>query len=216
MRNPIKLCSIAFCGLFLTGCAASYKAIHPNSITYIKDNSSSPDITAEYHFNVLREAGNKKIHNKELKKNLQLVAVKITNNSNGDIAYNRDFQLYTGDAALNVVSVESVHAQLKQQAPLYLLYLLMSGMTFTSSTSSTSGGSVVKEDTNSFPIGLIVGPGIALYNTLVASGANKNFKEELAKYSISNSVIKKGETGFYLVGINSTSFQPVSARLMKR
>jgi len=203
----------------LSGCASSYRTINPETISYVKDNGS--DVSFEYHHNILVESRNKKYHKKEIKKSLQLVALKITNNSENDLEYNKNYQLYSGDAVLNVLSNQAVYSQLKQQAGLHLLYLLLSPMqlytgsssgTYSSSNNSISSSS----ETNSFPIGLIIGPGIALGNMLVASSANTKFKAELDQHCIVNKVIKKGESAFIIVGLNGTSFQPISLKMIKK
>lgn len=209
LRNLILLSSSAF----LFGCAASYKRVHPEAISYVKDNASSPDVIAEYHYNALVETNNRKYHKKEIKRLVQLVAVKVTNNTNSDLEYNKNFKLYSSNSEVSPLPVETVYSALKQQAPLYLLHLLWSFTNVTTSTETTNNG-YSRGETKVYPIGLIIGPAVALGNVLVASSANDKFRNELIDHSIFNKVIKKGETKFFLIGLNGSSFQPLSVRVV--
>jgi len=215
MKKKFIVPSLMLASSLLFGCAASYKAVVPESITYVKDNNGSPEASLEYHYNVLTESRNKKYYKKEIKKSFQVVALKITNNTDVDLEYNKNYQLYSGQVVLNVVPNQLVYTQLKQQAPLYWLYLLLTPVKLYTSTATTNGSTITSSNTESFPIGLILGPGIAIGNYAIASSANSKFKKELDTHSIFNKVIKKGETAFMLVGINSTSFQPIHLRLTK-
>ena len=198
--------------IFLSGCAASYKPLNPETASYIKDNGGVANVQLEYHHNLLAEKKNKKHHKKELKKGTQIIALKITTNTEADLEYNKNFQLYSNGAVLNVLPTETTHSQLKQQAGLYLLHLLW---TFTTVTTNSSGdGHASSSNTEVYPVGLIIGPAVALGNMAVASSANKKFKEELDKYSIFNRAIKKGETGYFLIAISSTTFQPINLKII--
>jgi hypothetical protein len=65
----------------------------------------------------------------------------------------------------------------KQSPASYLWYLLLTPVQFYSGSTTTSNGYYTEtKPANSFPIGLIVGPGLAGGNMIAASSANKNFK----------------------------------------
>lgn len=211
MKRKLLYCLLC-CSTLLFGCAAGYKTLNPESLVYVRDNASSPNVSAEYHFNGLVGAKNKKYHKKEIKRGTQLVAIKISNNTSEDLEYNKNFLLYSGQTQVSVLPVETVHNDLKQQAPLYLLHLLWTFTNLTTNTSSSSNGTVTSSETKVFPIGLIIGPVVAFGNVLVASSANNKFRSELTKHSIFNKVIKKGETAFFLVGLKSSGFAPISVK----
>ncbi|MGA8853399.1 MAG: hypothetical protein WB492_04400, partial [Christiangramia sp.] len=59
---------------------------------------------------------------------------------------------------------------------------------------------------NLFPIGLILGPGLAAYNLIKASSANKKFKNDLENYSLTGKVLNPGEEKFGIIGIRSDSY----------
>ena len=86
--------------------------------------------------------------------------------------------------------------------------------TSTTVTTNSSDGHKSSSNTEVYPVGLIIGPAVALGNMAVASSANKKFKEELDRYSIFNRVIKKGETGYFLIAISSTTFQPINLKII--
>jgi hypothetical protein len=74
-------------------------------------------------------------------------------------------------------------------------------------TSTNSNG--YTEQTSSFPIGIIIGPGIAGGNMLAASSANKKFKQDLLDYNLLGKKIKPGETVYGLLGIRSKIYNSI-------
>ncbi len=72
----------------LTSCASGYKMIEPKSINYVSTNETD-NVKLEYKYDLL----DKKYAKKELKKDVRLVAVKITNNSEKDIMFGGDTKL---------------------------------------------------------------------------------------------------------------------------
>ena len=213
IKNYLKVIMLCYCSI-LFGCAGSYKAIKPEKIAFTKEEKGNETISLEYHYNALIETNNKKYYKKEIKNGIQLVAIKITNHTGSDLVYNKNFQLYTGETVLNILPKETVHAQLKQQSSLYLLYLLLTPMRLYSSTPTS--GTAMMSNTKSFPIGLIIGPAIALGNLATASSANKKFKSDLDTFDLFNKVIKDGESVNALVGIKSTSFMPINIKFINK
>ncbi len=92
--------------------------------------------------------------------------------------------------------------------PIYLLYLLFSPMTI--NTSSTSADGAPKS--NSFPIGLIIGPALTATNMIVAGTANKNFKEEIEQYNLYRQV-HDGETMYALIAFRDIGKDEITLRL---
>jgi hypothetical protein len=66
---------------------------------------------------------------------------------------------------------------------------------------------------NSFPIGLILGPALAGLNVGIAATANHNFRVELEEFNIVNKEIKDGETAYGLIGIQSRDIAPLKLKL---
>ena len=65
---------------------------------------------------------------------------------------------------------------------------------------------------NSFPIGLILGPALAGLNVGIAATANNHFRNELEEYNVLTKEIKPGETAYGLIGLQSRDVAPL--RLM--
>lgn len=189
----------AVLGLFLLGsCASSYQKIKPESLSY-KSNDLDKGVTMEYKYDLLH----KKYAKKEDKNDVRLVALKITNNSDQNLRFGQDFNLvYENGSGVALMETEKVFKNLKQKSAYYLFYLLLSPMQVYSTSSNSTGTTT----TNSFPAGLIVGPGLTAGNMIGASAANKNFKEELMQHDIAGRNIKPGETVYGLIGIRADNY----------
>ena len=197
--------TLVFIGIFtLTNCASSYEMIQPKSINYISTNETN-NVKLEYKYDLL----DKKYAKKEVKKGVKLVAIKITNNSDKDLMFGGDVKLtYENGTEIFVMENEKVFKSLKQSPATYLFYLLLTPLQF--NVTKTNGNSI---ETNSTPIGLIIGPGIAGGNMIAAGSANKKFKTEMLEYNINGTLIKKGETQYGLIGIKSDSYDSLKLKI---
>ncbi len=192
--------------ILLTSCASGYKTIQPNTINYLSADVAN-DIKMEYKYDLLR----KKYAKKEVKKGIKLVAIKITNDSDKDVMFGRDVKLtYENGKEIHIVENDLVFTTLKQSSASYLLYLLLTPLNLYTSKTSSNG---IEETTSSFPVGLILGPGIAVGNMITASSANANFKSELLVYNINGSVIKAGESKYGLIGIRTDSYDALKIKV---
>src|ERR1700690_2831087 len=135
MNAKFRFVCLFFVVPFFMSCASSYKPISPETLEY-HNHSTNDKIDFAYHYDVLTESRNKKYAKHELKNNLNLVAVKITNHTGHDINPMTDAVFYIDNEPAYFVDQRIVERQIKQGVPIYLLYLLFSPMTFT--TSSTS------------------------------------------------------------------------------
>jgi len=197
--KTLFLC-IAICTL--TSCASAYKMINPESINYVSTNTTE-NVKLEYKYDLL----NKKYAKKETKKGVKVVALKITNNSEEDLMFGRDLKItYENNTEVLVLENDQVFKTLKQSTASYLFYLLLTPMNLYTSSSSTG-------EQNSAPIGLVIGPGLAGGNMIVASSANKKLKTEILNYNINGTVIKKGETKHGLIGIETNSFDSLKLKV---
>lgn len=190
----------------LTNCASSYKMIQPKSINYVSSNENS-NVELQYRYELLH----KKYFKKELKKGIKLVAIKITNNSNKDLIFGKDIVLtYENDSEIYLVENKQDYKLLKQSPLSYLWYLLLTPTNLFTTETNSSG---IEETTSSTPIGLLLGPGLAVGNMVAADAANKKFKTELLDYNIKGTVITKGETQYGLIGIQTNSYDSIKLKV---
>ena len=202
-----KIVMVASVCLLLTSCASSYKKIKPKSLSYSSQNSSN-NVTLEYKYDLL----NKKYKKKESKNNVKLIAIKITNNSDVDYTFGNNLNLsYENGNGVLVLDNEQIFQYIRQKPATYLWYLLLAPVQLYSGSSTNSYGQ--SAPTNSFPIGLIAGPGLAGGNMIGAAEANRNLKKDLAEYGIIGKIIKKGETVYGLVGIKSEGYESLKLNL---
>jgi hypothetical protein len=193
-----KLYSLLISGLIFTSCASSYKAIQPDRI-HFQNNETYQEIEFSYKYDVLNERGNKKYANKESMKSMKIVAVKVVNNSDSSFVFGKDLKVYSGGKSIRLLEPDLISSTIKQGVAVHLLYFLLTPMTV------HSGGTTT-------PIGLVVGPGIAIDNIVTASIANKKFKKELEANYLSGSVIHAGETIYGLIGILDVGYNPLELR----
>ena len=205
MIKILKISYLAVLVAILNSCASSYQKINPKTLNYASKNIEN-NILFEYKYDLLE----KKYKKKETKKGVKLIAIKITNNSENDIVFGQDFNLmYENGNIINIIQTDKIFKQIKQSPASYLWYLLLTPMQFNTSTSSN--GQVQKS--NSTPIGLLIGPGLAGGNMIAASSANKNFKNELLEFDMNGKTIKKGETIYGLVGLSSNYYDSIKIKL---
>lgn len=203
LTKILVLISIVF---LLASCASSYKKIDPKSLSYIS-KSSDGNVTLEYKYDLLVN----KYKKKETKNNVKLVAVKITNNSETEYTFGNNLNLsYENGNSVLLLDTNQTFNIIRQKPASYLWYLLLLPVQFYSGTTTNAYGQT--QATNSFPIGLILGPGIAGGNMIAAANANGNLKKDLAEYNIIGKTIKRGETIYGLVSIQSGSYESLKLK----
>ncbi len=200
----IKIALLLVSIISLTSCASGYKMIDPQSINYASANEHDK-VKLEYKYDLLE----KKYARKETKKGLKLVAVKVTNQSDKDLMFGREIKLeYADGSEILAIDNKKVYRSLRQSTATYLLYLLLTPLQFNVTKSDGNG-----TQTDSTPIGLVVGPGITGINMITASSANKKFKTELLRYDINGTIVKKGETKYGLIAIKSHSYDALKIKV---
>ena len=205
MIKFFKISVLALSALFLTNCASGYKKIQPKSITFAS-RSENNSVVLEYKYDLLE----KKYKKNELNKGLKVIAVKVTNNSANDLVFGKDIRLtYENGNELNLLETNVVYKAIKQSPASYLWYLLLSPMQFQTMTTNSNGQ---QQTSSSTPIGLVIGPGLAGGNMIAASSANKNFQNDLLENDIIGKVIKKGETVYGIIGIQSNNYDSIKVK----
>ncbi len=207
MQAKFRFVGLFFVLPFFMSCASSYKSINPETLEY-HNHSTNDKIEFSYHYDVLIESKNKKYAKHELKNNLSLVAVKITNHTGHDINPMTDAVFYIDDKPAYFVDQKITEDKIKQGVPIYLLYLLFAPVTLNTPATAADGSPT----TNSFPIGLIIGPTLTATNMIIAGTGNKNFKQEIEQYDLYKQV-HDGETMYALVTFSDIGKDEITLRL---
>jgi hypothetical protein len=178
----------------------------PERFLYKSSPAQSDDLSGlklAYRYGVLAESGNKRYAKKEIRSGIRLVAVEITNETDQPVTFGESVEIFSGDQKIPVVEQEVVNKHLKQKGGWYLFWSL-----FVVVINKCDG-----DDCSSTP--LPVGLGIGLVNLSIASGANKNFANDLRRYYLLNKEIQPGETVSGLIGIRAGVEQPLQIKLKK-
>lgn len=191
--------------IILSSCAATYKPINPPTLNY-NSHDLQDGIGLSYKYDVLREKGNKKYAKKEDKKGIKLIAVKITNNTDSIINIGKDVAFFSGQDQIFPMEPIAIKESIKQIVPGYLSYLLLTFLQLNIYQGNT---------VDSYPIGVVVGPGITMGNMTVAGSANKNMLNELYEYNILSRDIQKGETVYGIIGVRDMGYSPISVKMIK-
>jgi hypothetical protein len=192
VENPAMRYCIYALLLILSGCASSYKPLRPNATYYPTTNTES-GLEFSYKLGVLRENGNKKYAKREDRKAIRLASVKIVNTSDRSYTVGSNLKFYSGNSELILIDPAT-------------LYLLMTPIQFYSTNSSGQ--------TTSTPIGVVLGPGLAIGNMVGAGGANQNFLKELNTFNLINKTIKPGETVYGIIGIRDIGYNPINIKVL--
>ena len=204
MKTMLRITVALSLVTILAACASSYRPIRPDKIYY---NAKADDngLELSYKYDVLNERGNKKYAKKESQKGIKVVAIKITNKTWKTLQFGESIKIFSGDREVQLLEPEVIVKGIKQPSPIYLLYLLLTPMNFYVTNNN---------ETSTYPIGLVVGPGIAFGNMAVAGTANKKLREELIAQSPANKTIQNGETIYGLVGISDRGYNPLTLKVM--
>lgn len=195
----MKVLHLLFCVLLLSGCASSYRTVGPPHQPFQQESNNDP-VQVGYRYNVLQETGNNKNARKAEKKGVQVVALRLTNTTDRTLVVGQDIQLYAGEYPVTPLSYMRTYNSVRQKAPLYLLYLPLTHMPVT---------------IGYFPVGLVIGPGVALGNMFYAKRSNKKLLADLREYKIDQLEIKPGETVYGLVGLRVNTRKPITAQLLE-
>ncbi len=203
MKKIFIQATILFLLFLISGCASTYKAINPPQLYYTA-HSSRDSILISYKYNVLQEKGNKKFAKKEQRKGIQIIAIKLTNKTDRTVNVRKNIVFYSGDTPIYPMAPVDIKNKIRQSVLSYLPYLLL---TFTTVVVSDNYSAV------SYPVGIVIGPGITAANMAVAATANKKLLRELNDYNILDRNIDPGETVYGIIGVRNTDYGPITVRL---
>ncbi len=203
----LKISTLVIAVLFLNSCASVYKPVNPEGLKY-NSISTHEEVSLEYKYDLL----DKKYQKKEQKRDVRLVAVKVTNNSNKDLIFGDDIRLtYENGGQLLLLEREKVFKELKQQPATYLFYLPLTllSVSFTKESSDYSS----YQTTSTIPVGLILGPALAGGNLYQAAKSNKKFRADLDAYLLQGRRIAPGETVYGLIGLRANNYDALKIHI---
>ena len=199
--KKLKLLVLSVSSLILFSCASGYQEVEPTTQNF-SSSTENNGVLLHYKYNVLSK---KKYKKKAVKKGVNIAAVKLTNNSGKDLIFGKNIKLVNSNGmSLTLLSQEDTYDLIKQKPGFSLFYLLLSGITLT----TEDGGS-----TNSYPVGLVAGTGLALGNFFGAKSANNKFDAELTDFDIIGKTIKNGETAYGLIGLKSRNPEQINMEI---
>ncbi|MEO0899929.1 MAG: hypothetical protein AAFY71_26180 [Bacteroidota bacterium] len=196
----IKILSFGFILLLFTSCAGTYNSVRPDSYNY-GATEFGDGLEINYKHAILKEAGNKKYAKKEDKKDIKLIGVRLKNFTSRTISVANEVEFFVGGQAVNPLMPEVTHKLIKQRSASHLLYLLLTPMV------ATVG------ESGDIPLGLVVAPGLAIGNGLVARNSNKKLLAELEDYNLLNKEIAPGETIYGILAVRDVGYDPVQVKL---
>lgn len=208
MKKNILRGLLTIATLFMLGCASSYTAINPPAISH-SQQTESDEFTLAYKYDVLKEKGNRKYSFRETTNNIKVISISITNNTDSRIHVGKDLVFFVGGKETTPLTPNYVAKIVRQRGWVYLCYLALSPIKLFVTNFE-------KNETTAYPIGYVIGPGIASINMAKAYSANLEFNEELHEFNIMNAVIDKGETVYGLVSFKNTMYQPISVKLREQ
>jgi hypothetical protein len=193
--------------IFLFGCATKYRPVNPQQLSY-GTKAEKSEVELYYKYDVLAEANNVKYVNKELRRDVKLVAVKIYNNTTQQITIGENAKFYGDDKEIMLLGTDALRRELRQGLPAYMAYLVMAPLKY--SFEKDNGRKTVDVF-----YGAAAGGTLAAVNMYKAGKANSKLKKELEKNSLFNKTVLPGETVYGLIGLKGTGYVPLVLKLVK-
>ena len=178
--------------------------VRPDRINY-QNLQNADSVSFSYHYDILRQANNKRYYKKEIKRNIRLVAIRIINESDSITDLNR-YEFYAGKNKAALLPVTSVYKKLKQKWWPFLFYSLL---TINSMETHCIGGRCRTRSKIVFPIGVFIAAG----NIIYASISNQHFKKELSYFEYKPKSLQPGEHYYALIGIQEDNYEPITLHL---
>lgn len=194
--------------IFLSGCAKKYTLIKPLTVAYSK-NFEDENVKFEYEFGRLGMVGNKKYAKRERENNLQIVCVRITNNSPQIIDIGKQVRWYSAGRQVVPEEMSTVYSTIKQKSWHYLGYLLLTPLNGKVTTQVNNGD---KKDVY-IPFGYITGPTLGLGNYLYSLSSNNKLKKELTREDIRTKVLQPGEFATGLICFREIGVEPMKIKV---
>lgn len=195
------------CIIFLCSCATKYRPVNLSGINF-GTKSEKSDVEIYYRYDIMATAKNPRQANKELRKDMKIAALKITNNTPAEIVIGENAKFYADGKELNILPTNILNRHMKQGVVPYIGYLLLSPLKF--SYDIDNGARTVQ-----IFGGAVIGTALMAGNIYVAAKANKALKKDLEKNSLYKKNILPGETVYGLIALQKTGYVPLQLKLVK-
>ena len=188
--------------VYLSSCAGTYQASNPGSFNYktVQVNEEQK-ISYAYIFDIFEKRGFHKYARKEKHKGVNMVAVKITNNSEQTIDLTPDhFSVASTGMQTLLYAPDEFYKIIRQQKGFYFFWLI-GNPTFT----TTSGGGTITGNSYSgyyytppttHVYGIPLGTGLAFLNFFIAKHANKVLKADLKQNQLIGKSVEPGGSAY--------------------
>ena len=176
---------LIFISLLFSSCASNYHLLQPRISEFSSFTENNEGVRLDYQSEVMNLKRNKKQVKQEIKYNLSVINVRITNHSGNLLEIGENVRFYSGDKPLFMYYSNDSYKQLNQKWGYHLFYL---GLTPLSGTFMVGGLYAAG------PIGLVLGPGLAIFNSLKARKANRLLQHELAENSLIGKKVLPGKS----------------------
>jgi glutaredoxin-related protein len=204
LMHFVVVCFFALALCCCSSCARVYHSLSPDKMTYTETDVKD-SVIFSYKYQILRN----KYFNKETRKDIKLIAVKCTNHSGRDIVFGSDIQLMreSGRAA-DLAGNSYIYDKLRQKSASHLWWMLFSFLT----VSFTENSGYSQPHTTTVPVGLLLAPVLTTVNITTAASANRTFNNDLKKYNLLGTTIRKGETVYGLAGVRTYKYEKLSLK----
>ena len=192
-----KLLILGLTMFFFSGCATRFIKMNPELNFYSMEKNINKDVKIEYDFDAMSESRNNTYDYREDRKNLQLLSVKIKNESTETLVFtdeNLKIKTLLG-VPISIETNEDIYIHKIQQKRLggYMLYGLAEA-----SLNWTSPGNRYSLTIN--PIAVLIG----VYNVALGIHGNSRFKKSMKTYNLFNQTVAPNTTfnGFIILNEN--------------
>jgi hypothetical protein len=196
----------------LQSCASAYHPVYPKNVKHSM-HESKDKIDFSYKYNVLGENGNGKYVRRAKRNGFQIVAYKLTNNTNDTLILGKDLVFVDDSNKRILLSNELYTAEpVKQYGIGYLPYMAGSWIFLFTGIKTNYYGEVTYS--KKIPIGAIIGLPITIGNMIVAKFNNTAFKDNIRLNDMNGKAIppQKSIDGFLVFKSNEQVLLKTSLR----
>lgn len=183
-KKAIVILSVTLMIFLITGCASSYKKINiPMEMTKKGITPTDDEISIQFITTSLIDSNNERYFKYCNKNQVNLLAVRIKNNSDKPIYIGNNLKVYNNGNEVNIQTPESYLQLIKQPKLGYIFYSLI-WLNVSHTETDSYGHQEMK--VSSYPVGVL----FTLFNIILASVADSDFKNDVLNNYLINKTIE--------------------------